>query len=156
MEGYDVVFARRKAKQHSLFRVMAAKAYFRLINFFTSTKMEGEHGSFSILSRKVVQAFLLLQDRDRHYLFILRWLGFKSAEIEYEHGVRFSGESAYSTRMLINLALDGIFFQTTVLLRWIVYLGFWVATARVLLEFYIAYAYLVHAVYPCSTDLAVT
>ena len=154
-EGYEIVFARRKEKQHSFFRRVAARAYVRVVNFFSAVKIEGDYGSFSILSRKVVDAFLLMRDRDRHYLFILNWLGFHSADIEYEHAARFRGQSSYSLRALIKHAVSGIFFQTTVLLRWIVYLGFWVSMAGVLLAAFFMYQYFVHSVYPGYTSLAV-
>ncbi len=103
----------------------------------------------------MIDAFLRFQDRDRHYLFILNWLGFRTATIEYEHAERHSGSSSYSFRQLVRHALDGMFFQTTVLLRWIVYVGFWVSLAGFLLAAYYLYMYLAHAVYPGFTSLAV-
>jgi dolichol-phosphate mannosyltransferase len=132
-EGFDIVLARRKQKKHSLFRLLAARVYFRFIRLFLGVHIEGEYGSFSILSAKARDAFLRVPDRDRHYLPILLWLGFDRASIEYEHGARHAGTSAYSVGALIRLAAEGVFFQTTTLLRWIVYLGFLVAVAGVLL-----------------------
>jgi polyisoprenyl-phosphate glycosyltransferase len=154
-EGFDGVLARRKEKKHSLLRRGAAKAFFALVNSFNSTHLEGEFGSFSMISRKVVDAFLQINDRERHYLFILRWLGFRYCEIEYEHGQRYSGESSYTLRALLRHALSGIFFQTTSLLRWIVYLGFWVSFAGLALAGYFVYQYLAHSIYPGWTSLAV-
>ena len=153
--GNDIVYARRKRKQHSLCRRAAARVFFHVVNFFNNSSHEGEYGSFSIVSRKAIDAFLSLQDRDRHYLFILQWIGFTVTEIEYEHGARHSGRSAYTFRALIKHAFDGIFFQTTSLLRWIVYLGFTVSGAGVLLASYFVYQYIVHDVLPGFTSLAV-
>jgi dolichol-phosphate mannosyltransferase len=153
--GSDIVYAKRKRKQHSLYRRAAARLFFHVVNFFNKSSHEGEYGSFSIVSRKAIDAFLSLQDRDRHYLFILQWIGFGVTEIEYEHGARHSGESAYTLRALVKHAFDGIFFQTTSLLRWIVYLGFTVSGAGVLLASYFVYQYLVHDVLPGFTSLAV-
>jgi polyisoprenyl-phosphate glycosyltransferase len=132
-EGFDVVLARRKQKQHSLFRLLAARAYFRFISMFLGVRISGEYGAFSIISRKVRDAFVRVPDRDRHYLPILFWLGFRRGEIEYEHAKRPSGKSGYSVRALIRLAAEGIFFQTVTLLKWIVYIGFAVAASGVAL-----------------------
>ena len=77
-EGYDIVFARRMTRQHSGFRRWGARLYSKLVNRFTRTRLDGDFGSFTILSRKVVGAFLTLGDTSRHYLFILNWLGFES------------------------------------------------------------------------------
>ena len=153
--GSDVVLARRKRKRHSFFRRAAARIYFRMMNVLAKTRFDGEFGSFSIISRKVIDALLGFQDQDRHYLFILNWLGFRTAAIEYEHAPRHSGESSYSLGALIRHALSGMFFQTTVLLRWIVYVGFWVSCAGFFLAAYYVYMYFAHSVYPGFTSIAV-
>ncbi|MBV9191315.1 MAG: glycosyltransferase family 2 protein [Betaproteobacteria bacterium] len=153
--GNDVVLARRKGKRQSLFRRIAARLYFRLLKVLARARLDGEFGSFSIISRKVVDALLRFRDQDRHYLFILNWLGFRTATIEYEHASRHSGRSAYSLRDLVRHALNGLFFQTTVLLRWIVYLGFWISCAGFALAAYYVYMYFRYSVYPGFTSLAV-
>jgi dolichol-phosphate mannosyltransferase len=127
LEGFDIVLARRIRKQHSLFRLVAARVYFKFIGLFLGVDINGEFGSFSIVSDQVRAEFLRVPDRDRHYLPILFWLGFRRGEIAYEHGRRPHGKSAYSVGSLLRLAADGVFFQTTTLLRWIVYFGFAVA-----------------------------
>jgi dolichol-phosphate mannosyltransferase len=103
----------------------------------------------------VVDAFLKLQDRDRHYLFILHWLGYNATDIEYEHAERHSGRSSYSIRALLKHAFDGIFFQTTILLRWIVYLGFWISASGLAFTVYFIYLYFAYSIYPGWTSLAV-
>jgi polyisoprenyl-phosphate glycosyltransferase len=132
-EGFEIVLARRKQKKHSLFRLLAARVYFKLIALFLGVHISGEYGSFSILSAKARDAFLRVPDRDRHYLPILLWLGFERTSIDYEHGERHAGTSSYSVGALVRLAAEGVFFQTATLLRWIVYLGFVVAFAGLLL-----------------------
>jgi dolichol-phosphate mannosyltransferase len=153
--GCDVVLAKRKQKQQSWFRRHAARIYFKIINFFTQKNLEGEYGSFSIISRKVVNAYLQFSDVDRHYLFILHWLGFKTATIEYQHAKRWTGKSSYSLTKLIRHAFDGMFFQTTILLKWIVYLGFGVALSGVTLAMYYLYRYVAYGSAPGWTSLVV-
>jgi dolichol-phosphate mannosyltransferase len=96
-----------------------------------------------MLSRKVVEAFLTVQDRDRQYMLIVHWLGFEHGVIETPRTDRHAGESSYTWKNLIRLGLDGMFFQTTVLLRWIVYLGFAIAFIGAVLAALIVYAYFV-------------
>lgn len=153
--GYDVVLARRMQRQHSLFKKITAKLYFRLLNFLTQNKLEGEYGTFSIISRKVVNAYLTMNDVNRHYLFILQWLGFRTTAIEYKHMKRHSGSSSYSLSRLIKHAFDGIFFQTTSLLKAIVYLGFILAFSGIALAVYYIYRYLAHGSVPGWTSLSV-
>jgi glycosyltransferase involved in cell wall biosynthesis len=154
-EGYDIVFGRRRSKPTSWHRRALASLYFAMLNRFTGANIDGQQGTFSIISRKVVEAFLQFSDRDRHYLLILRWLGFSNAVVDYETAERAHGPSSYSMGALVKHAFDGVFFQTTVLLRWIVYLGFVLATAGAFSAVYLAYARVVGNAAPGWTSLAV-
>ena len=61
---------------------------------------------------------------------ILRWLGFDHASIDVAHAERYAGESAYTLGTLIRFAMDGLFFQSTTLLRWSTYIGFAASLVR--------------------------
>ena len=154
-QGFDLVLARRTSRTHSLPRVLAARAYFGLLNRMTGEKLDGNYGAFSILTRKVVDAYLLFQERDRHYIFVLRRLGFNAGTIDYEHAARAHGKSAYTLRRLVRHGIDGIFFQTTVLLEWIVGLGFLFAAGGLLWAGVLLYRYFVGTPPPGFTSLAV-
>lgn len=130
--GYDVVLARRVQRSHSPLRLAMARLYFKTLNTFMGTNIDGAYGTFSILSRKVVDAYLSLGDLERHYLFVLYWLGFEHGTIDIEHHDRGAGKSSYNLGRLIRHAVSGVFFQTTNLLLYIVYLGFAFALAGVL------------------------
>jgi dolichol-phosphate mannosyltransferase len=138
-----MVLARRKQRSHSAFRLALARAYFKLLNTFMGTSIDGAYGTFSILSRKVVDAYLSLGERDRHYLFVLYWLGFEHGTIEVDHRDRGAGRSSYTFGRLLRHAVSGVFFQTTNLLLYIVYLGFVVAGIGVLGAVYLVYLYVV-------------
>ena len=141
-EGFEIVHTTRSARRQSWSRRMAARGYLRLRNFVLGTDVGTNHGTLSILSRKAVDAFLTVRDREREYLLILYWLGFDHATVEFQQEDRHSGQSAYTLRRLIRIATDGLFFQTTRLLRWVVYLGFAVAVAGAGLAAYNVAVYL--------------
>lgn len=127
LEGYDVVLSRREERLESLPRRLAASAYFRFHNMIARGNLHTNYTNLSVISRKVVDSFLALRDHDRQYLLILHWLGYRRAELEVKQSDRYTGRSSYSFRQLAKVAVDGVFFQSTVLLRWIVYLGFLLA-----------------------------
>ena len=135
-EGHDIVLARRTRRRTSLPRRVAGHAYYRIRNRLVGADMFANYTNLSLISRKVAEAFLALRDRDRQYLLILLWLGFNRTSIEVDPAERHSGRSAYNWRALVRVALDGMFFQSTVLLRWIVYAGFLLAAAGAALAFY--------------------
>lgn len=121
--GAEIVLARRIEREHSLFRRISARIYFWLLSFLSGRKIDGSFGNFSLMSRKVADEFLRFRERDRHFMFIVGWLGFEPSVIDYAHRERHSGSSSYSISGLVRHAVGGLFFQTTRLLRMIAYIG---------------------------------
>jgi glycosyltransferase involved in cell wall biosynthesis len=123
-EGYDLVRTTRKQWRHSRFRRWTSRVYRSLTQ---ETQARADYSSLTLLSRRVIDAFLRLNDRDREFMIVLEWLGFDSTTVEIEHHERHAGESSYVLRRLIRIALDGMFFRSTVLLRLVVLVGFVIA-----------------------------
>jgi polyisoprenyl-phosphate glycosyltransferase len=155
LEGYDVVFSRRARRRGSWLRRLGGTTYDRLRNALVTSEMYTNYTNLSLISRKVVDAFLTLRDHDRQYLLIVNWLGFRSTAIEVEQQERYAGRSAYTWRTLVKVAVDGMFFQSTVLLRWIVYAGFLLAAAGVALAAYTMIVYAFGRALPDWTGLPV-
>jgi dolichol-phosphate mannosyltransferase len=124
LAGHDIVYARRSGKTHGLVRVVVSRSYNAVLRRLSNLDIDPGYGALSMISSQVRDAFLRFQERDRHYLHVLKWLGFNTGEITYQHKDRHAGKSTYNLTKLISLAFDGLFFQTTNLLRWIVYAGF--------------------------------
>lgn len=154
-EGYDLVFARRATRTHSAFRRYASRMYFKILGKIGPESIDSDYGTYSILTRKVINAFLLFEERERHYLFILRWLGFRIGNVDFEHQQRYAGKSAYTLGKLVSLAIDGVLFQSTVLLRWIVGAGFIFALAGVTAACFITWRAFFHSALPGWTSLIV-
>jgi polyisoprenyl-phosphate glycosyltransferase len=131
-EGYDVVLARRGRRPEGRMMRAVKDGYYRLLGRVLEMDIEPGVGTFSLISHKVAAACLDIGDRDRNYLLILHWVGFTRAVITVEQAERQSGRSSYSRRALIQFAVDGLFFQTTHLLRWIVLGGLALAGIGVL------------------------
>jgi dolichol-phosphate mannosyltransferase len=154
-EGFDVVLAHRVGARHSFVRRLASAAYFRVLNALLGTSFDAGFGNFSVISRKVRNEFLRMRDKDRHYLMILRWLGFATTSIDFPQASRYAGESSYTFGMLLRFAFDGLFFQTTTLLRWIVYAGFVISVFGAFLASFLVVNYFVGNPYPGWTSLGV-
>lgn len=154
-KGHDLVMAKRVERTHSAFRLAAAKTYFALMHRLTGQAVDGRYGAFSMLSRKVVTAFLAFRERERHYILILSWLGFDRGTIEYAHTERHAGRSSYNFLKLAKHALNGMFFHTSVFLNWIVYAGLFFTAASFGAGIYFIYRYFVSSSLPGWTSLAV-
>ncbi|MGI8505473.1 MAG: glycosyltransferase family 2 protein [Solirubrobacteraceae bacterium] len=128
-EGYDVVRTIRRGRRHPPLKRWASRIYRRLT---LETDTSPDFSTLSLMSRRVVDAFLRLRDKDREYTIALDWLGFDGTTVEIDHAERHEGKSAYTLRRLFRAALDGMFFRSTVLLRLVVLVGFALALAGVI------------------------
>jgi dolichol-phosphate mannosyltransferase len=153
-DGYDIVRTTRRGWHHSAFRRWTSRIYRRLT---LETDVRPDYSNLSLLSRRVIDAFLRLHDRDREYMIALDWLGFDSTSIEIEHHERHAGKSGYTFERLVRVALDGMFFRSTVLLRLVVLLGFVIAVTGVVIAVFEVVDYFAepHKTVPGYTSLAV-
>lgn len=123
-EGFDVVLAYHVERKHAWHRNCGANV-FRWLNIWVSGRPQpdGCLGTFSLLSRKVVNAFLTYREIHRHYLHILQSAGFRVGRIEVDHCKRLSGTSSYSTRKLVRHSIHGMLGQSERLLYSALFLG---------------------------------
>jgi glycosyltransferase involved in cell wall biosynthesis len=136
--GAEIVLAQRESAYQSSLRRSANRFYFWLLGLLSGTKIDGKFGSFSLISRKVADAYSRFVEIDRHYLFIIFWLGFDVRVVPYKRESRTESASAYSYGDLLRLAISGIFFQTTRLMRWVVQFGFVIALIGLLYGLYLS------------------
>ncbi len=154
-QGHDVVMARRVGRQQSAFRRLTANFYFELLAFFSLAKVDGDCGTFSVISRKVIDAYLQFNDCNRHYLMILQWLGFDPVFVDYVHGTRLAGASSYTSLQLIRHAAQGLFFQTTILLQMIVGVGILLSAVGMVSALCVIWNFFVHSVASGWTSIIV-
>ena len=126
-KGFDIVYARRKSSYDSRWRTTANKLYFKILNWLAGQNYDGEFGSFTILSRKVIDSFCGMREPDRHFIMMLWWMGYNWSIVNYERQTRTSGQSSYSMALLFAHAFSGVVFTTTKVLRLVIYIGFLMA-----------------------------
>ena len=123
--GYDIVLARHPKRQHAPSRNIGAAFFCWIITLFSGEKqLDTNLSGFSILSRKVVNAFLSFNESQRHFLHIVSWMGFSVGYLDIPHHERLQGRSSYTIRALIRHALHGIIGQSTRLLHLSIVMGF--------------------------------
>ena len=153
-EGYDVVFTKKDKREHGFLKNMIAGFYFSIFNFLSeSVQADNQTGAYSILNRKAVNAFCKVKEHHRHYLNILRILGFKSTSIEIVHEKRFEGNTSYSTLKLINLAFDGLVSESDKLLKMSIRIGFMMVILSFVWTGYLLYSYFMIGSLPGFTSL---
>ena len=154
--GADIIFTHKKKRKHSLLKNLSAAIFFHLFNYLTDNKSkraDGTMGNYTMLSRKAMNAFCRIKDTHRHYLMILRILGFKTDYLEIQHNPRFEGKSSYTFSKLVAHAINGITSQSDKLLRISITVGFSCFAISVLWVLTLIVLYFTHGLVPGYTSL---
>lgn len=153
-EGFDIIYTVKQKREHGFSKNLTARAFFSVYNYLAETKSQGALvGAYSLLSRKVVNAFLEIKELHRHYLLVLGMLGFNAYYFPIEHRKRFEGKSSYNLSRLIKHSVVGITSQSVRLLRMSVKLGFGMVLIAVLWTAWIVVSYFARGAAPGYTSL---
>jgi dolichol-phosphate mannosyltransferase len=137
--GFDVVFVSRKNRPETLVYRIAQKTFYSLLNFFSGIKFDSRQANFSIISRKVVEAFKSFPEQARFYGSTIKWLGFSRSEIFADHGIRHSGKPSYTLKKRIKLASDIVLAFSERPLKASIFLGFLLSTISLVAMVLVAY-----------------
>ena len=140
LEGFDVVLARRQQRQDGWWKRTTSRSFYAVFRYFTDLPYDGSVGNFRIVSRQVVESFNAFREQLRFFGGIITWLGFRVGSIDVEHGARFAGETTYTWRKLIDLAVKTVFAYSNKPLRIAIRLGFLLAFGAVLGGIYVVFA----------------
>jgi polyisoprenyl-phosphate glycosyltransferase len=124
-EGFKVVGAQRidDVENVSWLRRMTSPLYYRLLDFIGDVRIEPGSADYMLLDRVVVDSVNALGDHDFFLRGIVRWFGYPLATVPYHRGVRQSGESKYTFRRMVELAVTGIAGHSLRPLRFAIYLA---------------------------------
>jgi dolichol-phosphate mannosyltransferase len=108
LEGYDIVFARRRLRRDSRLKRFYSRAFYSVFSYLTETSQDAAIANFGIYHKKVIEAVLDMDDNIRYFPAMVQWVGFQSTRVDVEHSSRAQGESTYNLRRLLRLAVNNI------------------------------------------------
>lgn len=125
-KGYNIVNTFREDKNHqaSLLSQLASKLFYRIISGITDVKLENGLSDFKLIDKKVLIVIKGMKEEDPFLRGIFKWIGFNQISLPYTTGSRINGESKYSLKSLLSLALHSITSFTTKPLTYAIYIGF--------------------------------
>ena len=127
-DGYEVVYAVRKQRQgESFFKRITASAFYRLINRITEIDIPLDTGDFRLMDRRVVDVLNQMREHHRFLRGMSAWVGFSQVGVPYDRAARFAGETHYTLRRMLRLALTAITGFSFFPLQLASYLGFFSA-----------------------------
>ncbi len=127
-EGFQVVYGvRTKRKDETFLKKFTAWIFYRTMSRLTDFKMPLDSGDFCLMDRKVVEVLKSMPESDRFIRGLRAWAGFKQTGVFFERAPRAAGKTHYNYKRMVKLAFNAMFSFSTVPLRLVTSVGFWVS-----------------------------
>jgi dolichol-phosphate mannosyltransferase len=153
-EGADVVYGQRRARAgESAFKKASAAAFYRLLDRMSAVRVPLDTGDFRLMTRRVVDALNAMPEQHRFMRGMVSWVGFRQVPLLYDRDVRYSGETKYSLRKLITLAIDALTGFSVIPLRLSMYLGIFGAVVSFAVLLYSVVSYFLMSIEPGWTSI---
>ena len=127
LSGAEIVYGVRSArKSDTFFKRTTAQGFYRLMKA-AGAETVYNHADYRLMSSRVLNEFASFKEVNLFLRGMVPLVGFKSTCVYYERSKRLAGESHYTLRKMLSLAIDGITSLSTKPLRIITVFGFAVA-----------------------------
>lgn len=122
-EGADVVDGVKKSRgKESAFSKFTAKTFYKIMHGMSGFDMHGA-SDFKLMSRKVIDEYNKLEEKNTFFRGMSAWLGFNRVTLEFEVDERAEGQTKWSPLKLAKLALNAVTSFSSLPLYFIVWLG---------------------------------
>ena len=123
-EGYDSAATRRVTRRgEPVVRSFFARQFYRLINRMSSADIVDGARDYRIMTRRMIDAIVDMQEYNRFTKGIYGWIGFNTKWIEFENVERVAGETKWSFWKLFGYAMEGIIGFSTIPLSMATWVG---------------------------------
>jgi dolichol-phosphate mannosyltransferase len=140
--GADIVNCIRQDQQSlSLFKRTTSRWFYKLLNWLSGLQLVAGSSDFRLLDRRVMNILNHLPEADLFFRGIIPTLGFEVASIDYMPNERFQGQSRYTPRKMMQLALNGVISSSMRPLRLATCFAFLTAIAALGFLTYVLYVY---------------
>ncbi len=109
LEGYDVVYGARVAREANRFLRVSYKIFYRLFRAASYVPVPLDAGDFSLMDRRVVDALNSLPETNRFLRGLRAWVGFRQIGVPYRRPERMFGKTTNSLLRNIGWARKAIF-----------------------------------------------
>ena len=134
--GAEVVYGVRSArKTDTAFKRVTAEGFYHFMQLM-GVDIVYNHADYRLLSRRAAEALGQFSEVNLFLRGIVPLVGFQSAQVPYERGERFAGESKYPLKKMIAFAMDGITSFSVKPIRMILMLGAVVFCVSVIMLLY--------------------
>lgn len=119
----DIVQAVKRSRgQESFSNKASALGFYVLLKKFSGFDLRGA-SDFKLMSRKAVDAWLTMRERNVFFRGMTAWMGFTTVQIPFEVAQRSTGQSTWSYLKRLKLAITGITAFSTLPLQLVTFAG---------------------------------
>jgi len=109
MAGTPVVLTHRSdSPDVGRFKRASSALFYRIFSLLTGVSMAPGTGEFRLIDRRVVDYLLALQEGEYFLRGLIGWTGFSSVTVPFDAAPRLAGETKYSLRKMLRLAVSGV------------------------------------------------
>lgn len=143
-EGYHIInTVRQETAEIPLKKKLFSKAFYKIINLDSEVPILSDAADFKLMDRTACEAFKRIREQDRFVRGLTSWIGFRQTQVSYRADARHSGQSKYSFSKMVKFAVNGVTSFSTLPLKFVGYMGLFVALASFLYACYALYVRLV-------------
>ncbi len=141
--GTKVVTTRRNDGDASLpaMKSVSSRLYYRMLDAIGDVSIEPGSADYMLLDRQVVETINNFADQDVFLRGTVRWLGYPTETVNFSRGARTYGESKYTLKRMIDLAVMGIAAHSVRPLRLAIWLSLVFAGLGLMLVIYTVVSY---------------
>jgi len=142
--GTKVVATRREDGEADLppLKSVTSRLYYRLLDSIGDVRIEPGSSDYMLLDRSVVDTLNGFADQDVFLRGAVRWFGYPTHTVTFSRGARTYGESKYTLRRMVDLAVTGIAAHSVRPLRLAIWMALVFAAVGLLLLVYSVASYL--------------
>jgi dolichol-phosphate mannosyltransferase len=123
-DGYDVVYGRRGDRScDSWVKRTSSGLFYKTMRRLSEVEVPQDVADFRLTDRRVVDAVNAMREGNRYSRGLYSWVGFRQTAVTYRREARVAGDTKFTPRKLVGLALDGVFSFSSVPLRVALKLG---------------------------------
>jgi adenylylsulfate kinase-like enzyme/glycosyltransferase involved in cell wall biosynthesis len=105
-EGYEIVVAQFEERAESTLRQKVSQTFWAGLSWLAGISFDHRIGNFRIMSRRVVENFRTYREQLRLLGGITALMGFTTTTLPLKRDERFAGETSYTFKKLLSIAID--------------------------------------------------
>lgn len=116
-DGHQVVYGIRRTLSDRPFTAFARRSFYRLISALSEDDLPVDAGEFRLVDACILQELRLVDDTSPYLRGLISAMGFSQVGILYDRDARIAGQSKFSLKPMIALAVDGLLNHSLLPLR---------------------------------------